>query len=156
MKIRRYIRTFCNSLPILPALLFTLLSSLTTANTTHADTPLDTIEAAYVEISTERVLDGVIEAVNKSTVSAQTSGRVIEINFDVNDFVAKDAVLLRLRDTRQRADYDAAKASHEEALSEYQRISELYAKKLVSKAELDKAEARQKAGRANMESAGKN
>ena len=38
-------------------------------------------------VSEERVLDGVIEAVHKATVSAQTSGRVTKIYFDVDDYV---------------------------------------------------------------------
>jgi RND family efflux transporter MFP subunit len=110
--------------------------------------PLVTAEARYVPIQDERHLDGLIEAVNQATVSAQTSGRVIKINYDVDDYVEKGAILLQFRDTEQRAGFDAAQANYEEALSEYRRIKDLYAKKLVARSALDKAEARLKATRA--------
>jgi len=110
--------------------------------------PLATAEARYVPIQDERRLDGLIEAVNQATVSAQTSGRVIKINYDVDDYVEKGAILLQFRDTKQRAGFDAAQARYEEARSEYRRIKDLYARKLVSRSALDKAEARLKAARA--------
>ena len=49
----------------------------------------------------ERLLDGRLEAVNQGTVAAQTSGRVTEILYDVNDFVPAGAVIVRLRATEQ-------------------------------------------------------
>jgi len=117
---------------------------------------LATTEARYVQTPQERVLDAVIEAVKQATVSAQTSGRVIEINFDVDDYVEKGATLLRFRDKEQRARYDAAQANFEEAQSDYQRTTELFEKKLVAKAMLDKAEARLKATRAERDQAKEN
>lgn len=123
----------------------------------HADNSnnnkLETSKASYIDINLERILDGVIEAVNKSTVSSQTSGRVVEINYDINDYVQKDAILLKLRDTQQRANFDAATANFDEAVSEFNRVTELHEKKLVSKAELDKIEARRKAARAALDQA---
>jgi len=117
---------------------------------------LTTAQARYVQTPQERVLDAVIEAVKQATVSAQTSGRVIEINFDVDDYVEKGATLLRFRDKEQRARYDAAQANFEEAQSDYQRTTELFEKKLVAKAMLDKAEARLKATRAERDQAKEN
>ncbi len=117
---------------------------------------LSTAEARYVQISQERVLDALVEAVKQATVSAQTSGRVVEINYDVDDYVEKGAVLLRFRDKEQRARYDAAQANFEEALSDYKRSTELFEKKLVARAMLDKSEARLKAGRAQRDQAKEN
>ncbi len=76
---------------------------------------LDFAEATLQTRPLERVLDGEVEAVHEATVSAQTSGRVVEINYDVDDYVEKDAILLRFRDKDQRARYNAAKANYEEA-----------------------------------------
>lgn len=152
MKIRRISLNSTTGLQAVTAL-FLLICMLVMVTFARAAESLETTEARNVEVNVERVLDGVIEAVNKSTVSSQTSGRVIEVNYDVNDFVQKDAVLLRLRDTQQRANYDATKASHDEAVSEHKRISELHAKKLVSASELEKVEARKRAAQAKMESA---
>ncbi len=101
----------------------------------------------------ERILDGKIEAVHEATVSAQTSGRVIKINYDVDDYVEKGAVLLQFRDKEQQARYNSAKAGYEEALAEFNRVKDIYAKKLVAKAALDKAEARLKSTKASLEQA---
>lgn len=107
----------------------------------------------YQSVAEERILDAVIEAVNKATVSAQTSGRVTKINFDVDDVVVKGDILLHLRDREQRARFNAAKARYVEAKAEFQRVKEVHAKKLVARAQLDKAEARLKSAKAAMEQA---
>ena len=62
----------------------------------------DALPTALVDYRTlprEYRLDGVVEAVNRTTVSAQTQGQVQEILYDVDDFVEKNAVLVRLKDT---------------------------------------------------------
>jgi RND family efflux transporter MFP subunit len=117
---------------------------------------LATAPVRYVQTPQERIVDAVIEAVKQATVSAQTSGRVIEINYDVDDYVEKGAMLLRFRDKEQRARYDAAQANFEEAQSDYKRTTELFEKKLVAKAMLDKAEARLKAAQAERDQAREN
>ncbi len=114
---------------------------------------LKLVRVEYQQVVEERTLNAVIEAVNKATVSAQTSGRVTKIYFDVDDVVHKGDVLLRMRDRKQRARFNAAKARHVEAEVEYRRMKEIYAKKLVARARLDKAEARLKSAKAGMEQA---
>lgn len=114
---------------------------------------LDFAEATLQTRPLERVLDGEVEAVHEATVSAQTSGRVVEINYDVDDYVEKGAILLRFRDKDQRARYNAAKARYEQARAEFERVKEIYAKKLVAKSVLDKAEADLKSTRAAFEQA---
>ena len=52
-----------------------------------AASPFDTVTVTYEEAPRERIWDGRTEAVNQGTVSAQTSGRVAELPYDVNDFV---------------------------------------------------------------------
>ena len=106
-----------------------------------------------VQIPQLRVVDATIEAVQQATVSAQTSGRIIEINVDVDDYVEKGTVILRMRDKEQRAAFDAARARFEEAEAEYQRVKDVFEKKLVAQAALDKASAQLKATRAAMEQA---
>ena len=105
-------------------------------------------EARLETVGVEHRLDGVVEAVNQATVSAQTSGRIIELPFDVDDFVEKGEVIVRFRDNEQRARFDRAQASlseaearHAEAETQFKRLQEIYTQKLVSKAELDRAEA---------------
>ena len=121
---------------------------------------LATAPAEYADVPRETRLDGVVEAVNKTTVSAQTQGQVAEILFDVDDYVAKGDVIVRLRDTEQQARLQQAEATlrgatarHDEAASEYRRTEEIFAKKLVSKSQMDKASAALKAAKADLDAA---
>lgn len=129
--------------------------TLTGISFVHADSPLP-FALATVEQHTvlrERVVDGVIEAIHRATVSAQTSGRVVEVMFDVDDYVNKGDVLLRFRDTDQRAALMSAEARHTEAESEYRRIKDIFSKQLVAKSTFDRAEATYKTARASLEQA---
>lgn len=119
------------------------------------------VEPAVVRtVPRELLVDAVVEAVNQSTVSAQTAGRVVEINFDVDDFVPKGSVLLRFHDTEQQAGLAQAQAGLREARvrlreaqDELERVRGVYAKKLVAKAELDRASANLDAARARLDAA---
>jgi RND family efflux transporter MFP subunit len=96
----------------------------------------------------ERLLDGMVEAVYQTTVSAQTAGRVAEINFDVNDVVPRGAVVIRLHSTEQVAGLAQADAALKEAVAReseaqtrYSRIRDMYERRVVAKATLDEATA---------------
>jgi RND family efflux transporter MFP subunit len=99
-------------------------------------------------VTAERRIDGRIEAVNQGTVSAQTSGEVTAIVRDVSDSVAAGGVVLRLRAVQQRAGLDqadaalrAARSQAAEAEARYQRIADMYARKVVAKATFDEVTA---------------
>jgi RND family efflux transporter MFP subunit len=119
------------------------------AATTHAaSATLATLEIRPESTPAERLFDGTVEAVDQATVSAQTSGRVIEINYDVNDRVPAGAVILRIRSTEQvanlsqsRAELEAATAREADAQLRFQRISDMYERRVVAKATLDEARA---------------
>jgi RND family efflux transporter MFP subunit len=126
----------------------------------QAELPFPLVEAKAQILAREQVLDGVVEAVNRSTVSAQTTGRVKEILVDVNDYVEKGATIIRLSDTEQRANVNQAEAAlreaqarFNEAQAEYNRIKEIYAKNLIAKASLDAATATLNAAKARLEAA---
>jgi len=108
--------------------------------------PLVSVKAEHVPSPLEYHLDGVIEAINQSTLSAQVSGRIKEINFDVDDRVNAGEVIVRIRDNeyrarlqRNRASLAEAKANLKDAQQEFKRAEELIEKKLISKANFDKA-----------------
>jgi len=93
-------------------------------------------------------LDGIVEPVHRSTLTAQTSGQVKSVYFDVDDFVEAEQLILLLDDSEQqagikqaRANLAAAEAGLQDAQDEYRRVKEIYAKKLVARSEVDKAEA---------------
>lgn len=130
------------------ALLFTILLAWT--GLAPAQSELDTAAVEYRRLPQERVFDADVEAVRRSTVSAQTSGRITEINFDVDDFVESGAVLVRFRDNEQRAAVQSAEARFNEAKFQFDRTKDLLQKNLVAQAAFDRAEADLKAARANL------
>lgn len=121
---------------------------------------LPTIEVAEVEVPREVWLDSTVEAIQQSTVSAQTAGQVEEILYDVDDYVQQGSLLVRLRDSEQRSQLSKAEAGQAEARAglkrsqdSHQRIQELHAKKQVSQAEMDEATANLEAAKARVSAA---
>ncbi|MEJ2452386.1 MAG: efflux RND transporter periplasmic adaptor subunit, partial [Gammaproteobacteria bacterium] len=131
-------------------ILFSLCVLSTSTASAEALATATVLEKNYPETS---VVDASIEAVQQATVSAQVAGRITEINFDVDDYVEKGQVIIRLRDKQQKAAYAAAKARFDEAQKEYKRVKEVFAKKLVAKAAMDRAEAQLKSARAGLDQA---
>lgn len=72
---------------LLLLLLACLLAIIASEISAATPLPFPIAAAQQQTLAEEQVLDGVVEAVNQSTVSAQTAGRVEEIMVDVNDFV---------------------------------------------------------------------
>jgi RND family efflux transporter MFP subunit len=145
------------------SLLASLVAILMPSHSVMATENLQQLETAEVRselLSREFRLDGVVEAIHKATVSAQTSGTIREILFDVDDYVEKGTVIIRLKDVSQKAQLNKAKAGVQEALShlakaedEHKRIKEVYAKKVVSKSKLDEATHALSAAKARLDSA---
>jgi len=122
-----------------------------------AAVPFATVEVAYEVAPRERIWDGRIEAVNQATVSAQTSGRIAELPFDVNDFVDAGKVIMRFTDTEQRAALTRAQANLQEgqarfneAEQEFERVSNMFDNGTVSQARFDQAKANRDAARARL------
>lgn len=105
-------------------------------------------------------LDGVIEAVQESTVSAQTSGTVQQIFYDVDDSVEAGDLIVKLEDSEQRARLSQAKgqlreaeASHTNALQQFERVRQVHEQGYISRQEFDQAQNRLSAAKASMERA---
>lgn len=108
----------------------------------------------------ERIVDGRVQAVQQSTISSQTSGRVVAVNFDVDDFVEQGDVVIRLSDNEQQArlrlaegNLSEARAGAEQANAEYVRIQSVFEQQLVSRSEYDRARAARDSARARLQSA---
>lgn len=121
-----------------------------------ASSEIQLAQASYHEVERERVLDALVEAVHKATVSAQTSGRVSKIYFDVNDYAKKGDVLLRIRDKDQKAKLKVAQADFNQAQTEFNRVEELYSKQLIAKSLVDRTESQLKSSAARLEQAQEN
>jgi len=73
--------------------------------------PLKTTVAVAEEVVETQMLDGQIEAVNKSTVSAQIGGVISKLTYDVGDFVKKGSLIARISSQNQKSGVLEAKAS---------------------------------------------
>jgi RND family efflux transporter MFP subunit len=121
---------------------------------------LQTIASARVSMPLEYRIDGVIEARQQATLSAEVGGKIEVVNFDVDDFVEKGEVILRIRDRDYRAQQQKARAALEEANAnlqdmqlEFKRSQDLRKQKLISQAVFDKAGANLKAAQARKSAA---
>ncbi|AZQ11018.1 efflux RND transporter periplasmic adaptor subunit [Shewanella khirikhana] len=110
-----------------------------------------TIKVQHTEEDQLLTLDALIEPVKAATVSAQTSGRIVKIHFDVNDLVPAGAALLEITSKEQgaslaaaEADYARAIAVNTEAQATLKRYQDLFPKGAISKGSLDEAIARAK------------
>ncbi len=138
-------------IPFLSALLAASAANLDAANLTS-----ETV--AYRAVPREYQLDGVIEAINQATISAQTQGQVKEILFDVDDFVEAGSIIARIKDTEHRArvaqaaaELDSATATLNHAREEFERIKGLFNKQAASESAMDKAIADVKNAQARVE-----
>ncbi len=122
--------------------------------------PLETAIAKQQTVQNLRRFDGSVEAVNKSTISAQTSGRISEINFDVDDYVKAGSVIVRFFDTEHKARLKqaesalmAASARRLAAAQTFKRTKTLFKNGTVAKASFDTAKSNVDAAMASQESA---
>jgi len=121
---------------------------------------LETVPVVHQTAVSYFHLDGIVEATNKTTVSAQTSGKIKAVLFDVGDYVETGSVILSLNDTEQQASVKKAEAAVQEARAlnlkakqEYERVKSTYAKKVASKSSLDEAKAQYQAATARLNAA---
>ena len=117
--------------------------------------PLAVAPVQYREVEQTYSVEGLVEATRQSTVSAQISGRIKEINFDVGDRVNKGQVILRIdeRETAQalagsNAQVLQAQATLQNTKITYERAKQLFEQKFISQSALDKAQADYQVARA--------
>lgn len=113
---------------------------------------------AWRQAEATRAAEAVVEAERQSTVAAQTSGRIMAINFRPGDVVKQGQVIMRIDPSvaeqqveGARAQVNEAKVALENATREYERFRELFAKNYVSKSQMDAVEASYKAAQARLD-----
>lgn len=131
-----------------------------TATAPSPPVPLAGIVVHAENARREQIWDGVVEAVHQVTITAQTNARVLELPYDVNDVVAKGAVLVRFTDVEQKSARNAAQAqiasaqaTYNSALASYQRYDAISAKGYVSRDQLDQQRAQRDTAKAALEAA---
>lgn len=115
---------------------------------------IETITVQFTNQRQPRVFDAKIEPVKAATVSAQTSGRIINIYYDVNDLVPQGAALLEITNKEQGASLAGAEAElakvqavNSEAQAQYNRYKSLFPKGAISKGAMDEATAKAKSAK---------
>ena len=109
--------------PALVAILALSMSALSAAEP-GADLPFDTLIVESAQAPLERIYDGTVEAVHQATMSAQTSGRVAEVFYDVDDYVEPGAAIVRFTDTEQQSALRQTQAAHAEATARLRQAEE--------------------------------
>ena len=113
-----------------------------------ADLPFAVTPVQYQLTESGYSAEATVEAVKQSTLAAQVSGRVSAIHFDAGDRVKAGAVLLRLSAqelssavSSSQAQAAQAAATLANARADYQRQQQLFQKKFISQAAMDRATA---------------
>jgi RND family efflux transporter MFP subunit len=130
----------------------------------HASPPpppaLATFAVQPRQAAREQTWDGVVEAVEATTIAAQTNARVLELPVDVGDRVRKGDVLVRFSDVEQQsgrraavANVAAARAESRDAEANWKRTDAIFQRGLIARAQLDAAVARRDAARATLAAA---
>lgn len=109
----------------------------------------------FREVDQTYAAEGSVEAVNQSTVSAQITGRVVDLKFDVGDYVKQGQVIARIDESvvgqqvaGSQAQVAQARALLDNAKAQYDRSKQLFAQKFISQAALDKATSEYRAAQA--------
>lgn len=117
-----------------------------------------TAPAEYETVAREYRFDGVVEAVNQTTISAQTQGQLEAIYFDVDNFVDEGDLIAKINDTQHKtrvaqaaADLKSSTARMAQARDEFARIKGLFERKNASASARDQAEAELKGAQAQVE-----
>ncbi len=118
---------------------------------------LATASVDFRDVGLTYAADGVVEAIRTSTLAAQVSGRIVELQVNAGDRVTRGQVLARI-DPREaaegvavsRAQVARVEADLSNASANLERTRKLVAQNFVSKAALDKAQADFDAARAQL------
>jgi RND family efflux transporter MFP subunit len=122
--------------------------------------PFATAKVGYQNIDKSYSTEATVEAVRQSTVSAQVSGRITAVNFDVGDTVKAGQVIVRIDPSELsqavaggRAQVAQAEAQLANAKANYERQVQLFQQKFISQAALDRATAEYHAAQAAAQAA---
>ncbi|MFA9459760.1 efflux RND transporter periplasmic adaptor subunit [Thiohalorhabdus methylotrophus] len=130
------------------AVLLAATALLGTASTAAAEMPFETLVVEPSALDRIRSAPGTVESRLTSRISAEVSGQVEAMPYEVGDSVAKGDTLVRLDDSALQAQLAvaqaalrAAEARVKEARQNFQRIQNLYEQNSASEQQLDKATA---------------
>lgn len=122
--------------------------------------PFATAKVGYQNIDKSYSTEATVEAVRQSTISAQITGRITAVNFDVGDYVKAGQVIVRIDPAElsqavagSRAQVAQAEAQLANAKANYERQVQLFQQKFISQAALDRATSEYRAAQAAAQAA---
>jgi RND family efflux transporter MFP subunit len=125
-----------------------------------AQSDLKTYVIELETITKTQTFNGIVEAVKESTLSSEISGKVLEVNFDVDDVVKEGDILLRVYSGKQKsnvsklqANLRVAKSRYSETSKQFKRINKLYKNKQISASSFDTAKQNNDSAKANIDMA---
>lgn len=137
-----------------------LLHAQTSLTASAAPVPQGELASAAVQAgggAASASYDGVVEAVRQTAIAAQVQGAVVELAVKAGDTVKAGQVLLRIdaraasqNNAASQAQVQAARTALDIATREYQRQKQLFDKKYISQAALERAEAQHRATSAGL------
>ena len=96
-----------------------------------------TVEAAQVrESSGQLELVGMASPDKEVVVAADVAGKIVQVNFNMGDFVSKGSLLAKVEDTYKRLAYENAKLSFDKNKEDYERYQVLRKGDAVSENQL--------------------
>ncbi len=130
------------------------------AQVAHAGVQVPVIALEARAVGSGLVLDGSLQAVRQSTLSAQASGRIAELRVKAGDRVAAGQVLAVIDDratqaglAQAQAGFAQADAQRANARAHFERTRELHAQGFVAQAALDTARSQWRAAEAGVAAA---
>ena len=140
-----------------------LATGVTSAMLVIATQAVANVATSTVDVSPIPVyydLEATLEAVNQSTISAQTSGQIQKLYYDVNDRVEKGALLIEIENSQQkamlaqaRAQLAQATAQNDDAQTAFKRSQRLFKQGSISQGQYDSADAQAKSAAAAVDAA---
>jgi len=140
--------------------LFIAMALSSTAGAWAQANPIPTSTVGVQQVTGASYLDGIIQPLTQSTVSAQASGRIASFLVKAGDKVKAGQLLATIDDReasvgqqRSQAQADQADADLRNAKANFDRTKDLQAKGFISRAALDTAEAQLKSAQAQRDQA---
>ncbi len=104
--------------------------------TTQSDIAVTVAPVQMKETNGDLELVGTAQPSKEVSVASETSGKIVQVNFRMGDFVAKGKVLAKIDDTYKRLAYENAKLTYDKSKDDYQRNLTLHKGDAISDTQL--------------------
>ena len=102
----------------------------------EASVSVSVATAEFKETSGELQLVGTAEPCKEVTVASETSGKIVQLNFKMGDFVAQGTVLAKVDDTYKRLAFENAQINYDKFKEDYERYQVLRKGDAVTESQL--------------------